>query len=291
MVVGDVGHDIVVRVGGALTVGGDLPSQVTYSPGGAGANCARWLAASYRHPVVLLGKVGQDLAAAASRQDLDDLGVAHLLAVDSERPTCTVVSVVSADGERTMLSDRGAASVLAPRDIDVAAALEALGPDPGARPHLHLSGFVLLHESSRAAGLHALAEARRLGWSVSVDPQAANLVAAVGNSQFLGWVEGVDLLLPNAAELEALGGAESTLDVVPEIAVTDGSAGARWLTRITSYAQAAPAVEVVDTTGCGDAFNAGLLAAWLSGGGRETALQHGVLAGSAAAARVGTAPR
>ena len=56
---------------------------------------------------------------------------------------------------------------------------------------------MLLDPRSRPAGVAALASARSLGWTTSVDPQAANHVDRVGAAAFLGWVEGVDLLLPN----------------------------------------------------------------------------------------------
>ena len=109
-----------------------------------------------------------------------------------------------------MLPDRGANAALCPADLDLGgaarAAAEAGGLDPEARPHLHLSGFVLLDARSRAAGLAALAEARAAGWTTSVDPQAASHLATVGAATFLAWVSGVDLLLPNAPEAVALGG-------------------------------------------------------------------------------------
>ena len=78
-------------------------------------------------------------------------------------------------------------------------------------PHLHLSGFVLLDPRSRPAGVAALESARSLGWTTSVDPQAANHVDRVGADALLGWAQGVDLLLPNEIEAQALGGDDAML--------------------------------------------------------------------------------
>jgi sugar/nucleoside kinase (ribokinase family) len=53
----------------------------------------------------------------------------------------------------------------------------------------------------------------------------------------------------------------------------------------------APEAHETDSTGAGDAFNAGLLASWLAGADPVTALQAGVAAGTAATARIGARPR
>jgi sugar/nucleoside kinase (ribokinase family) len=52
----------------------------------------------------------------------------------------------------------------------------------------------------------------------------------------------------------------------------------------------APDVHETDSTGAGDAFNAGLLASWLTDGDPVAALSAGVAAGTAAAAAVGARP-
>lgn len=289
VVVGDLGVDVVVRPSTPLAVGGDTPSAVAHSPGGAGGNSASWLAA-YGVPVVLVARIGDDLAGAHARESLRGSGVEQRLTVDSHRPTCTVVSLVEAGGERTMLSDRGASGALAPEDLDLEGAAATL--TVSGMPHLHLSGFVLLAPSSRPAARYALARAKALGWTTSVDPQAANLVAREGGPTFLEWVDGVDLLLPNESELAALGGVDAALAAARDVVVTRGAAGAQWHHRDGGELASVPArvVEVVDTTGCGDAFNAGLLSGWLADAPAAESLRRGVEAGSRAATQVGSRP-
>jgi sugar/nucleoside kinase (ribokinase family) len=254
-----------------------VPARIATTPGGAGANTAAWLAAR-GVDVTLVGRVGDDVAGRAVVAGLADAGVDAAVAVDPEAPTATVV-VLLADGERTMLSDRGAAARLAVTDLP---ALDGVD-------HLHLSGYVL-GGGSRAAGLAALAAARATGASTSLDAQGPLL------DGLLPRLGGVDLLLPNTAELAALTGSEepgsaaALLDVAGAVVVTAGVAGASWVDRDGVRTVHAPSVDLVDATGAGDAFDAGLLAAWLAGAGPEAALRAGCAAGAEAVSRPGGRP-
>jgi sugar/nucleoside kinase (ribokinase family) len=279
VVVGDAGLDVLARAEALPSPGGDARAAITLRPGGAGANTAAWLAALGASPV-LVGRVGADAAAAQVRAELEKAGVEAVLAADPDAPTCTVVVLVDGAGQRTMLADRGAAGRLAAADIEPAALA-------GAR-HLHLSGYVVLDRSSRPAGLAALAAARTAGLSTSVDPQAAALLT--DPAAFLDLVGGVDLLLPSAGELAALGGAGPVLAAVGAVAVTDGARGAAWLDRAGRVDVPAGAADVVDTTGAGDAFDAGVLAAWVAGATPRAALAAGVAAGTRAVSRPGAWP-
>lgn len=281
VVVGDVGLDVVAKLAGPVVFGQDTRARVTVAPGGAGGNTAAWLA-RYDLDVSLVARVGDDEAGRTAATELTAAGVACRFAVDPSLPTCCVVVLVAPDGDRTMLPDRGANAAFCAADVDL--------PAVDGRGHLHLSGYVLLDDGSRPAGLAALAAARAAGWTTSVDPQAATHIEAAGAADFRAWVEGTDLLLPNDAELAALGGLNAVLAVVGDVVVTHGRHGASWYSATQRVSVPAPAAHEADSTGAGDAFNAGLLAAWLSGAGALASVQAGVEAGTAAAARVGARP-
>ncbi|HEY0807761.1 MAG TPA: sugar kinase [Pseudonocardiaceae bacterium] len=285
LVVGDAGLDVLAKHDGPILPGGDRRAHIRTALGGAGANTAAWLA-HLGAPTVLVARIGDDPGGRQVGTELTTAGVQSVLTVDRHATTCCVVVLVDEHGQRTMLADRGAGARLAATDLP--AELPA-----GAR-HLHLSGYVLLDEGSRPAGIAMLAAARNAGLTTSVDPQAAALITAP--DRFLAAVTGVDLLLPNTAELAALTGshdpasAQRLLTVVGAVAVTRGAAGASWIDRDGVISVAAEQVECVDTTGAGDAFDAATLVAWLAGADRIATLRAGVAAGTRAVTRLGAQP-
>ncbi len=267
--VGDVAVDVLVTPSAPAVPGADVPARIRTVPGGAGANTAAWLA-HLGAQVTLVARIGDDATGRSAAAGLP--GVDLALTVDADLPTATVVVLL--DGDRTMLSDRGAAAHLSPADL----------PALDGADHLHLSGYVLLDPSSRPAGLAALAAARAAGLTTSVDPQAAPALTP----EFLAWVRDVDLLLPNADELAALG--PGVHDAVGAVAATAGARGASWTESRGSWTVPAAAVDVRDVTGAGDAFDAGLLVSWLAGAGPQAALGAGCAAGALAVARRGGRP-
>src|SRR5690606_1115716 len=114
------------------------------------------------------------------------------LVMDPERPTGTCVVMVTHKGQRTMLSDPGANAALSPEDLP----RDLFTADA----HLHMSGYTLLNEGSREAGLAALDLARRVGMSISVDCASAAPLERTGAEPFLEWTHGAKLLFANRSE-------------------------------------------------------------------------------------------
>lgn len=289
VVVGDVMVDVLAAMSGPLARGSDTPSRVTTGGGGSAANVAAWLAAQ-GVPTTYVGKVGDDTLGRESVAALVDRGVTVYAATDTDLATGTCVVLVEPGGERSMLPHAGANAGLVPEDL----------PSHLFRPgtHLHLSGYTLLNGGSRAAGLAALQQGRQVGMTVSVDPSSAAPLERVGVARFLGWTEGADLLLANRDEAALLAGtpephaAASKLgDTYREVVVKLGRDGALWQQGfITASAPAERGVEVVDTTGAGDAFAAGFLASWLLHPEPEAALAAGNRLAARAVGSVGARP-
>ena len=260
LVVGDVMVDVVARLDAPIARGSDAPAQINFGGGGSAANVAAWLAEAGAPPV-LAARVGNDVRGREARAALVAAGVEARLAVDLDRPTGTCVVIVEPGGERTMMPDPGANDTLEPGDI---------GPDLFvAGDHLHVAGYALLREGSRPAASSAIAVACDQDMTVSVDPSSAALLSPA----FLELASGAGLLLPNADEARALTGepdperaARRLAECFAEIVVTLGEGGALWTDgRRLCRAQAEPVPDVADTTGAGDAFAAGLIAARLGG--------------------------
>lgn len=133
-----------------------------------------------------------------------------------------------------------------------------------------------------------ITNARSLGMSVSLDCGWDETI--LQRPDLATVIEQVDLFLPNEDEAEALKNAGTS--VAPRIAtiVKLGEAGA--VCRPTHgpvVRRSGQCVDVLDTTGAGDAFNAGFLSAWLAGQSFDEALSLGNACGAVAVSRLGGA--
>ncbi|MEU6313435.1 PfkB family carbohydrate kinase [Streptomyces sp. NPDC047014] len=292
LVVGDVVTDVVAMHPEPIVPATDTSARIRTLPGGAGANAACWAACTGSAEVRLLARVGTESAGWHERA-LVAAGVRPRLVVDPEEPTGTVVALVDGAAERTFLTDSGASLRLCPADwtpslLDGAA-------------HLHLSGYLFFADRSRDLAAVALRAARARGVPVSVDPASAGFLAAHGPERFMAAVAGSAVLLPNEEEARLLAGLPPSSGVaraavalsrrVPLVVVTLGARGALVAERgrITAEVPGEPA-RAVDSTGAGDAFTGGFLAARLEGADPAEAARRGCRTAALSVTRPGARP-
>ena len=251
LVVGDVNADLVLRGGDLVPRFGQREQLVDHAEfvlGGSGGIVAAG-AARLGLRVAIAGCVGDD---ALGRAMLDALAGVDVSAVRTVAEPTGVSVGLARPGDRAVLTALGALASLRAGDVPGALLADAR--------HVHVASPFL------QPGLDVGAIAARAAGTTSLDP---------GWDPHERWQvawEGFDVVLPNAQEARQLSGEEDVeaaaralaargpLAVVklgPEgaLAVVDGA-----VTRV-----AAPAVEPVDATGAGDAFDAGFLAARLAG--------------------------
>jgi sugar/nucleoside kinase (ribokinase family) len=285
VVLGDLMVDVVVRLSGPLAQASDAPAEIRFRGGGSAANTAAWLAAAGAD-VTLVSRAGADERGRAAVEELRAAGVDADVALDEDRPTGTCLVLIEPGGERTMAPDAGANDWLTAEDLSDDLLAEAA--------HLHVAGYALLRDGSRAAARGAIERALKAGIGVSVDPSSSALLDA----SFLDLADGAGLLLPNASEAHALSGdsdpeaaARALAERFGEVVVTLGPGGALWTDGAEVLRAAAVAVdEVEDTAGAGDAFAAGFLDARVSGASTAESLAAGCKLAARAVTIAGARP-
>jgi sugar/nucleoside kinase (ribokinase family) len=289
VVLGDLMLDVVIAPRAPLALGTDVPGRVAIVQGGSAANTARWLGRLGARSS-LIAAVGRDPAGRALVTALRDDGVIPRVVRLSGVATGRIGVLVSPNGERSFVADRGAADRLSPAHVK---------PSwfDGAQA-LHMPIYSLLGEPLGLAGRRAIELTRIGGGSVSLDLASVGPLLDAGRRAAVSLVEDVapDLLFATASESEALLGTrdpEGLLDLAAIAVVKRGSKGATVLTRLgpsrSRFEIATEHLAAADTTGAGDAFDAGFLVGWFgtqpSGRSSPAALRRAALAGHRAAAR------
>jgi sugar/nucleoside kinase (ribokinase family) len=286
LVVGDLVDDISVRVLDDVTAASDTNAEIRLRPGGSAGNVAAWLG-HLGADVVFCGRAGADAVDRHTRA-LEEYGVAAQVAGDPST-TATIVLQLDREGERTMFVDRGANRGLVPDDVPPEAWDDV--------SWLHLTGYTFFDPATRPVATELLAEAKHRDVRVSVDPSSVAFLRAAGAGEFLGWIDGAELVLPNIDEARILVGStgpQIDLDALaarfPHVVVTLGSMGAAYLGGSERVQITAPHIDVVDTTGAGDAFAAGFLARWIVGATAEESLDGGRAAAETCVTHLGARP-
>ena len=262
-----------------------LGSDFDMGPGGKGSNqavaTARLGASSSLAAIIgddKLGEVGTELYAR------EGVGTDHLM-LTAERATGVGFIILNTEGDNFIILDMGANELMDPAFVDMAEDLIAA------------SDIVMsVLEIPVPAAQRAMALGRKHGVTTIFNPAPAQ---AVPTDMFAS----VDYLTPNESELRILLGlAADDPRPTPELAhelrgrgasnliVTMGDRGTLVLTDTIDEIVPGCRIDVVDTTGAGDAFNAGLAVALGEGRRVLDAVRFGCACGALACTKLGVIP-
>jgi sugar/nucleoside kinase (ribokinase family) len=286
LVVGEVNPDIVVSDPDPRPVFGQverLVQEIRLTIGSSSAIMACG-AARLGLRVAIVGVVGDDVFGRFMVDSLRDRGVdVSAVRVDPFTPTGASV-ILSSGSDRAMLTARGTIGAVTADDVPAALLARAR--------HLHIGSW-FLQAGLFPGALELLAAARDAGLTTSIDPNWDP--DERWESGVRDVLPSVDLLFPNEAEVTAIAGIDDVEAAAvaiarlgaagrgggPLVVVKRGGDGAFLVSadgvieRVTAYP-----VDPVDTTGAGDAFDAGFLAGWLEGRSNADALRLAAISGA-----------
>jgi sugar/nucleoside kinase (ribokinase family) len=278
---GNVVVDIVVTVPALPERGGDVLASRAAAAAGGGFNV---MAAAARQGLraAYAGAHGTGPFGSLARAALAGEGIEVIQPVKSGLDTGFVLTMVEAGGERTFLTSSGAEATLTAADLDRVSA--------AARDAIYLSGYGLVHDSSRAAVLGWLAR-QGGGQVVFFDPgplvgsiPAAALAAVLGRANWLTCNAREAAILTDSADPRAAAAALAHRPSPARVLVRTGPGGCL-IARPGDEVVAVPGFKVgaVDTNGAGDAHSGAFIAA-LAAGAADTAAAR--IANAAAALSV-----
>lgn len=301
-----------MRSGGVILVIGDLMLDVLLTApllheeqsagiaargGGSAANTAAWIAWA-GESVEFVGCTGEDVIGGALGAELEAHNVhTRLRTVPGAETGCVAVEVTPR-GERLMRSSRAANEFICADDV-VWRHSEPLR-------HIHLTGYALLGPNGSSVLRAAGHLAREYRCTLSLDPSSTGVIEGLGAGHVCDLIRdaGVSVLLPNADEARLLSetseierAAQHLTRVAPMVVVKIGPRGAVWSVSTPGHigepaANVVPveSATLVDTTGAGDAFNAGLLVGMLKGQTLMESCRLGNLLAGRAISRLGGRP-
>jgi ribokinase len=260
---GDINVDVFLNVHTYPVPGGDaFASSVRLHTGGSVTNSAVLLS-RLGIPTRLFSRTGADAWAASALADLTREGIdLQYVTTDPQHGTGLIFIPVTPDGERTMFSYRGANVQMEAEHLT-----EAMFAGVGL---LHLSGYSILTSPQKECAYRALELVRSQQGLVTLD---LGVEPAEQGAALDPVLAGLDLLVLGSQEVEILTGTpdmERGLENlfsrgVRLVGLKLGKEGCLLASPQERARVQGLKVRVVDTTGAGDAFSAGLIYAMLSG--------------------------
>lgn len=265
--IGDLVEDVVAWLNSGIAHGTDTDVEILRRRGGSAANVAV-AAAEVGASVRFVGRVGADAIGAALVSDLETAGVDAV--VQRAGRTGTIIVLVDASGERSMLPDRAAAA-----ELDAVSVADLDGVD-----WLHIPAYSLVRGPLADVSIEAIRIVNERGGAVSIDVSSVAIIEEFGVTSFIELLATLDptVVLCNRDEADLLN--VSIAGGLPGIAITvvkDGGGDAAALddSGLIASSPAQKLSEVRDTTGAGDAFAAGFITGMMDGNDVEAALVNG----------------
>jgi len=279
LVVGEINIDLICQGYHAFPSPGRevLVDDFRMVLGSASAICAMGLA-RLGTPVAFFGKVGDDPSGHFCLDAMRARGIdLEAVVVDAGLKTGVTVAITSTV-DRALVSFLGSIASMSERDVPRALFSHA--------DHVHVSSFYL-QEALRPGVEKLFRDARAAGLTTSLDPGFDP--SERWDPDLIETLRSVDVFFPNEVELRGLTGSDDPEEAVRRLqkgssrVLVVAKLGARGAMAIDAGGRTvhvpAPRVDVVDTTGAGDSFDAGFLHAWLGGAELTDCLRLGAACG------------
>ena len=265
-----------------------MAGGLTASGGSVANSCA--VAAALGARVAFLGKVGADDMGEVFREEIANAGVHYATKpLVAPIPTARCLILVTPDGQRTMNTYLGAGGEFSLADLDETII--------AASAVTYLEGYLFDPPAAQAAFAEAARMARAAGQKVALSLSDAFCVDRHRDGFRRLIAEGVDILFANEVEVCSLyqcndfaDAAAQAAENIPLAVLTQSEKGSVILQGGKMVEIAAVPTDVVDTTGAGDAYAAGFLAAYTKGAGLEAAGVLGAKAAALTISRIGARP-
>lgn len=263
ILIGDANVDVLLHVDHYPEVGGDARSErMKIQLGGSAANTSVVLR-RLDVPCKLLTTVGEDQWADRVLDDLHSVGVdTSMIGRIGADDTGLMFIPVTPAGERTIFGRRGANRRFSIGERELSAIKAA--------PLLHVSGYAFYQDPQRSSTVQAVQAAVRSQTAICLDTaygpaidHPERLLSAARQAQILILGEDEARRIARADTIDSA--VEQLRTIGPQwIALKRGARGVKLVDRSSTADLPATDVDVIDSTGAGDAFTAGIIFGWLN---------------------------
>lgn len=253
-IIGDINVDVITLLSGPLQKNTDTTSVNAITLGGSTCNVAVWLT-HLGVNINMVGAIGEDVLGTWVITQLQAFGVSdqNIRTISNSR-TGTCVILVDETGARSMMPDFGANLI---QSVDAELEELILTSDI-----VIMSAYTFMRPESKKFAQDVMECVSKSKARMVIDAASSSPIEITGADKVRNYLSRADLVLANEDEYAALeqNAPENWTTEFQNLIVKRGPRGASWLHRGIEVASVkAEDVKVVDTTGAGDAFAAGLI--------------------------------